>query len=198
MNNLTVGFALCGSFCTFSDVISEMRNMSEKGYKIIPIMSFNAFQTDTRFGKAQEHIRKIEDICGRKIIATLPDAEPIGPQKMLDILVIEPCTGNTLAKLANGITDTPVTLAAKSHLRNSRPLLIAVSTNDALSGSAKNIGKLMNMKNIFFVPFSQDNPDNKPRSMISDFKKTEEAVKKAINNEQIQPIINKHFSPSDY
>ena len=198
MNNLTVGFALCGSFCTFSDVISEMRYMSEKGYKIIPIMSFNAFQTDTRFGKAQEHIRKIEDICGRKIIATLPDAEPIGPQKMLDILVIEPCTGNTLAKLANGITDTPVTLAAKSHLRNSRPLLIAVSTNDALSGSAKNIGKLMNMKNIFFVPFSQDNPDNKPGSMISDFKKTEEAVKKAINNEQIQPIINNHFSPSDY
>ncbi len=198
MDKINVGFALCGSFCTFADAVREMTVLSDKGYNIIPIMSYNAFQTDTRFGKAEEHIRKIEGICGKKIISTIPDAEPIGPKKMLDILVIEPCTGNTLAKLANGITDTPVTLAAKAHLRNNRPLLIAVSTNDALSGSAKNIGRLMNMKNIFFVPFSQDNPVNKPRSMIADFGKTEEAILHAIKNEQIQPIIDSQFGLSDY
>ncbi|MBQ9851008.1 MAG: dipicolinate synthase subunit B [Clostridia bacterium] len=194
MNNINIGFALCGSFCTFSEVIAEMKKLSDKGYNIFPIMSFNAYQTDTRFGKAEEHIRRIEEICGKKIISTIPDAEPIGPEKMLDILVIEPCTGNTLAKLANGITDTPVTLAAKSHLRNNRPLLIAVSTNDALSGSAKNIGKLMNIKNIYFIPFSQDNPLGKPRSVIADFGKTEDAILRAIKNEQIQPIIDSRFS----
>lgn len=198
MNNINIGFALCGSFCTFSEVIAEMKKLSDKGYNIFPIMSFNAYQTDTRFGKAEEHIRRIEEICGKKIISTIPDAEPIGPKKMLDILVIEPCTGNTLAKLANGITDTPVTLAAKSHLRNNRPLLIAVSTNDALSGSAKNIGKLMNIKNIYFIPFSQDNPLGKPRSVIADFGKTEDAILHAIKNEQIQPIIDSRFSLSDY
>ncbi len=198
MNNINIGFALCGSFCTFSEVIAEMKKLSDKGYNIFPIMSFNAYQTDTRFGKAEEHIRRIEEICGKKIISTIPDAEPIGPEKMLDILVIEPCTGNTLAKLANGITDTPVTLAAKSHLRNNRPLLIAVSTNDALSGSAKNIGKLMNIKNIYFIPFSQDNPLGKPRSVIADFGKTEDAILHAIKNEQIQPIIDSRFSLSDY
>lgn len=194
MNNINIGFALCGSFCTFSEVIAEMKKLSDKGYNIFPIMSFNAYQTDTRFGKAEEHIRRIEEICGKKIISTIPDAEPIGPKKMLDILVIEPCTGNTLAKLANGITDTPVTLAAKSHLRNNRPLLIAVSTNDALSGSAKNIGKLMNIKNVYFIPFSQDNPLGKPRSVIADFEKTEDAILHAIKNEQIQPIIDSRFS----
>lgn len=189
MNNLNVGFALCGSFCTFKEVIETMKALKNKGYNIIPIMSFNAFNTDTRFGKASEHKERIENICGNKIIATIPDAEPIGPKKMLDILLIEPCTGNTAAKLANGITDTPVTLAAKAHLRNDRPLLIAMSTNDALSGSAKNIGKLMNLKNVYFVPFSQDSPEEKPRSMIADFNKTEEAIIAAVNNRQIQPII---------
>ncbi len=189
MNNLTVGFALCGSFCTFSQAIKEMENLKSKGYDIVPIMSFNAYSTDTRFGKASEHTDRIENICKRKIIATIPDAEPIGPKKMLDILLIEPCTGNTAAKLANGITDTPVTLAAKSHLRNNRPLLIAISTNDALSGSAGNIGKLMNTKNVFFVPFRQDMPEGKPRSMISDFSRTEDAILSAIKKEQIQPIV---------
>lgn len=189
MSNLTVGFALCGSFCTFSAVINEMENLKNKGYDIVPIMSFNAYATDTRFGKAKEHIEKIEKICSRKIIASIPDAEPIGPQKMLDILLIEPCTGNTLAKLASGITDTPVTLAAKSHLRNGRPVLIAISTNDALSGSAGNIGKLLNTNNVFFVPFRQDLPDGKPRSMIADFSKTEEAILRAVEKIQIQPLI---------
>ena len=189
MDKITVGFALCGSFCTFSQVIEEMESLLNKGYDIIPLMSFNAFSTDTRFGKAREHIEKIEELCKRKIIATFTDAEPIGPKKLLDILLIEPCTGNTLAKLANGITDTPVTLAAKSHLRNNRPLLIAVSTNDALSGSSGNIGKLLNTKNIYFVPFRQDAPNEKPRSMISDFSKTEEAIINAVKGKQLQPIV---------
>lgn len=189
MSNLTVGFALCGSFCTFSSVINEMENLKNRGFEIVPIMSFNAYSTDTRFGKAEEHIERIEKICNRKIIATIPDAEPIGPRKMLDVLLIEPCTGNTVAKLANGITDTPVTLAAKSHLRNGRPLLIAISTNDALSGSAANIGKLINTNNVFFVPFSQDSPDGKPRSMIADFSKTEEAILQAADKKQLQPIV---------
>ena len=186
---ISVGFAICGSFCTFKEIINEMKTLADKGYDIVPIMSFNAYNTDTRFGKAKEHIERIESICCKKIIATIPDAEPIGPKKILDIMIIEPCTGNTAAKLANGITDTPVTLAAKAHLRNERPLLIAISTNDALSGSAKNIGKLINMKNIYFVPFKQDNPDDKPRSMIADFSKTESAIISAMNNKQIQPII---------
>lgn len=189
MDKLTVGFAMCGSFCTFKEVFAVMEQMINKGYRIVPIMSYNAYLTDTRFGKAAEHIEKIETLCQRKIIATITDAEPVGPKKMLDILLIEPCTGNTLAKLANGITDTPVTLAAKSHLRNEKPLLIALSTNDALSGSAKNYGRLLNMKNVYFVPFSQDNPNEKPRSMIADFSKTEEAVIAAVENKQIQPII---------
>lgn len=190
MDKITVGFALCGSFCTFSSVIDEMIHLKEKGYEIVPIMSYNAYSTDTRFGKAKDHISRIEEICGRKIIASITGAEPIGPKKMLDVLLIEPCTGNTTAKLANGITDTPVTLAAKSHLRNDRPVVIALSTNDSLSGSARNIGKLMNTRNIFFVPFRQDSPESKPRSMIADFEKTEETILAAIKNIQIQPMIS--------
>lgn len=189
MNNITVGFAMCGSFCTFNEVIGIIESLVNKGYSVVPIMSFNAFQIDTRFGKASDHIKKIETLCNKKIIATIPDAEPIGPKKLIDILVIEPCTGNTLAKLANGITDTPVTLAAKSHLRNEKPLLIALSTNDALSASAKNYGRLLNTKNVYFVPFRQDNPIEKPRSMIADFEKTEQAIIQALDNVQIQPII---------
>ncbi len=188
MNNLKVGFALCGSFCTFKNVKEQIRFLKEKDYDIIPIMSFNAYSTDTRFGSAEEHISEIEGICGRKIISTLIDAEPIGPKKMLDILVIEPCTGNTIAKLATGIADTPVTLAAKSHLRNGRPVLIAVSTNDALSMAATNIGKLMNNRNIFFVPMKQDDSLNKPRSVVADFSKTYDAIISSLQGKQLQPI----------
>ncbi len=188
MNNLKVGFALCGSFCTFKNAKEQIRILKEKGLDIIPIMSFNAYSTDTRFGKAEEHIKEIEEICGRKIISTLTDAEPIGPKKILDILVIEPCTGNTIAKLATGIADTPVTLAAKSHLRNDRPVLIAVSTNDALSMAATNIGKLMNNRNIFFVPMKQDDSLNKPRSVVADFSKTYDAVISSLQGKQLQPI----------
>lgn len=189
MSNLTVGFALCGSFCTFNKTINQIIYLKEKGIEIIPIMSFNAYTTDTRFGKACEHIEKIESICENKIISTIAQAEPIGPQKLLDILIIEPCTGNTIAKLASGITDTPVTLAAKAHLRNDKPLLIAVSTNDALSASAINIGKLLNCKNIYFVPMRQDDCIQKPRSVVADFEKTYDAMSEALNGKQIQPIF---------
>lgn len=188
MNEIRLGFALCGSFCTFQNTIKQIEKLKEKGIDIIPIMSFNAYSTDTRFGKAQEHIDKIENVCGNKIISTIEDAEPIGPKKLLDILIIEPCTGNTIAKLANGITDTPVTLAAKAHLRNERPLVIAVSTNDALAVAASNIGRLLNNKNVYFVPMKQDDSLNKPRSVVADFNKTYDTVINALNGKQIQPI----------
>ncbi|MBR3768105.1 MAG: dipicolinate synthase subunit B [Clostridia bacterium] len=189
MNKLNIGFAFCGSFCTFSQVLEELKEIKKEGHNIIPIMSYNAYSTDTRFGKAQYFRDKIEEICRNVIISSIADAEPIGPKKLLDVLVIEPCTGNTLAKIANGIADTPVTLAAKSHLRNARPVLIAVSTNDALAGAAKNIGSLMNYKNVYFVPYRQDDPVNKPTSIVADFSKTREALYEAYNGKQIQPVI---------
>lgn len=188
MNRKQVGFALCGSFCTFKRVIPIIKELTEE-YDIIPIMSYNAYGTDTRFGSACGFVDEIESICGRKTIATLTEAEPIGPKKLLDALIIEPCTGNTLAKLAAGIADTPVTLAAKSHLRNARPLIIAVSTNDALAGAAKNIGSLLNYKNIFFVPYRQDDPDGKPTSIVADFSKTGDTLINALSGKQIQPIV---------
>lgn len=188
MEIITVGFALTGSFCTFERAIEEIEKIKSKGMNVVPIMSYNAFSTDTRFGKASKINNKIEEICGNKIISTLTAAEPVGPKKLLDILVVEPCTGNTLSKLANGITDTPVTLAVKAHLRNERPLIIAVSSNDALACSAKNIGQLMNYKNIYFVPMKQDDPMNKPRSIVADFSKTLQTIECALNNTQIQPV----------
>lgn len=188
-NKLNIGFALCGSFCTFSKVIDVLSSLNDAGHNCIPIMSFNAYKTDTRFGKADDFKTKIEDICGNKIISTITGAEPIGPKKMLDVLVIEPCTGNTLAKLANSIADTPVTLAAKSQLRNGRPVVIAVSTNDGLAGAAKNIGTLINMKNIYFVPYHQDDPTGKPTSLIADFSLTEKTIEAAMQGTQLQPII---------
>lgn len=185
---LTLGFAMCGSFCTFGRAVKLMETLSDK-YTVLPIMSDNAYSTDTRFGSAQSFKDKIKDICGRDIIHTITDAEPIGPKKMCDIMLIAPCTGNTLAKLANSITDTSVTMSAKSHLRTGRPLVIALATNDALSGSAKNIGALLNMKNIYFVPFSQDDCYNKERSCIADFEKTALTLEMALEGKQIQPII---------
>ena len=186
---MTVGFALCGSFCTFAKVIPQIEILKKAGYDIVPIMSQAAYTFDTRFGKAQDFITEIEEICGRKIIHRIEDAEPIGPKKLLDILLIAPCTGNTLAKLSSGITDTPVTMSAKSHLRNGRPLLIAVSTNDALGNSAKNIGQLLNAKNIYFVPMRQDDPFNKTNSMVSDMDLILPSIQHALKKEQIQPII---------
>ena len=189
MEPLNIGFALCGSFCTFSQTIPQLEALAAEGHNVYPVMSYNACTLDTRFGRAADHIARIEAACGRRIIASLTDAEPIGPKKLLDVLVIEPCTGNTLAKLAHGVADTPVTLAAKSHLRNARPVLIAVSTNDALSGAAKNIGLLQNCKNVFFVPYRQDDSESKPTSAVADFTRTKEALLCALEGKQLQPII---------
>ena len=185
----TLGFALCGSFCTLSTVVKQMYELKKLNYSIIPIMSEIVYNTDTRFGRAKDFISEIEDICSNKIIHSVTEAEPIGPKNLLDLLVIAPCTGNTLAKLAAGIADTSVTMSAKSHLRNKKPVLIAVSTNDGLGNAAKNIGNLMNYKNIFFVPFGQDEPINKPNSIIADFQMIPEAVSYALRGKQIQPLL---------
>lgn len=186
---LKIGFALTGSFCTFSKVIPKIKELVDEGAEVLPIMSFNAYNLDTKFGKAKDFIAQIEEITGNEIIHTIQGAEPIGPKKLTDIMIIAPATGNTIAKLANGITDTPVTMAAKSHLRNEKPLIIAISTNDALSGSAKNIGTLLNKKNFYFVPFSQDNPITKPRSIVFDENYIVKTIEYAPNGEQIEPII---------
>lgn len=190
MEKETVGFALCGSFCTFKKVIPQMKKLVDEGYKVIPIMSYIAYNTDTRFGKAKDFNEEIEEICKTEIIHTITGAEPIGPKGLLDTLVIAPCTGNTLGKLANGISDTPVTLATKAHLRNQRPVIIAVSTNDALGTSARNIGTLMNSKNIYFVPMRQDDHINKPNSIVADFDYITDTVREVLaTKEQPQPIL---------
>lgn len=191
MNGIRVGFALCGSFCTFSRAIPQMERLVKSGYEILPIMSFNAYSTDTRFGSARTHIERIENITGKKIICTINDAEPIGPKDMTDIMLVAPCTGNTAAKLANGITDTPVAMAVKSHLRSQKPVLLAIATNDALSASAQNIGRLMNTRHYYFVPFGQDDPSRKPTSLVSDFSQIPLALEFALHEEQIQPILLK-------
>ncbi len=189
MNKLHIGFAMCGSFCTFGKAMAVMEELVSAGWEVTPIMSQTAFSTDTRFGKAEDINKRIESICGREIIHTIEKAEPIGPARMFDVLVVEPCTGNTLAKLAGGITDTSVTMACKSHLRNSRPVVLAVSTNDALGNSAKNIGLLMNYRNVYFVPLRQDDCVMKPRSVVADFALTEKAIEAALKSQQLQPII---------
>lgn len=188
---LTIGYALTGSFCTFSKSLKELKVLVDKGYNIVPIMSKNSYTMDTRFGKAEEIKKEIKEITGKEIIHTIEEAEPIGPKSLLDALVVAPATGNTIAKVANGVNDTCVTMAIKSHLRNSKPVIIAVSTNDALSGSAINIGKLMNTKNIYFVPMSQDNYLKKPTSLVADFSLIEQTVLYAMNKEQIQPLFIK-------
>lgn len=185
---MTIGFAMCGSFCTFHQVFPIMEELAKK-YRLIPIFSPAAYSTDTRFGTAQSHIRRASEICGTDPLNTIAQVEPIGPKKLLDALVIAPCTGNTLAKLSHSITDTSVTMAAKSHLRNSRPVLVAVSTNDALAGAAENIGKLLSRKNYYFVPFGQDDSLGKPTSMVADFSKIPAALEAALSGEQLQPIL---------
>lgn len=189
MDKIRIGYALTGSFCTFSQTIAQFRQLATEEWDIFPIMSYNAYSTDTRFGKAADFIEEMERLSGRPVIHTIDQAEPIGPKKLLDVLVVAPCTGNTLGKLANGITDTPVTLAVKSHLRNGRPVVLAVSTNDALSNSAKNIGALMNNRNIYFVPMGQDNYDGKPTSVVADFTQIIPAVRSALQGKQLQPIL---------
>lgn len=185
---MTVGFAMCGSFCTYSQVFPVMELLS-RDYELIPIFSNAAYTIDSRFGTAREHIHTAAEICGREPLHTVAQAEPIGPKKLLDALVIAPCTGNTLAKLAHSIADGPVTMAAKSHLRNGRPIVIAVSTNDALAGAAENIGKLMARKHIYFVPFGQDDPVKKPTSMVADFSRIPQTLEAALEGRQIQPML---------
>lgn len=185
----TVGFAICGSFCTFKTVFEEIERLQKLGYNIIPIMSENSYTFDTRFGDAVFWRARFKEITGSDVIHTITKAEPIGPKKLLDALIIAPCTGNTLAKLACGVTDTSVTLAAKAHLRNARPLIIAPSTNDALANAAKNIGALLNYKNIYFVPYRQDNFSAKPNSMVADFSLIPDTLEAAFNGKQIQPLV---------
>lgn len=189
LKNVKIGFALTGSFCTFEKTIEQMENLVKLGAEVIPIMSYNSYKLDTKFGTALEHINKIKQITNKEIIHTIQEAEPIGPKKLTDIMLIAPCSGNTIAKLANGVTDTPVVMAAKSHLRNQSPLVIAISTNDALSGSAENIGKILNRRNYYFVPFRQDNPITKPNSLVFDPKYIPETLEKALEGEQFQPVI---------
>lgn len=195
LSGITAGFALTGSFCTFSAVLPEIENLKLAGAKILPIMSRTAATTDTRFGTAESFRRRIEAITEAEIITTVEKAEPIGPGKLLDVLIVAPCTGNTLAKIAAGVTDTSVTMAVKAHLRNARPVLLAVSTNDGLSGAAKNIGQLLNTKNIFFVPFGQDDPDRKPTSLVADMQNIVPAAGAALLHRQMQPILVMRKAP---
>lgn len=189
MNKIKIGFALCGSFCTFNRVLPEIERLVEAGYEVYPIMSGYAFSTDTRFGEAAEFVKKVEDICGKAVIHTINDAEPIGPKALLDALIVAPCTGNTLGKLASGITDTSVTMACKAHMRNARPLIIGVSTNDGLGASARNMGMLQNVRNIYFIPYAQDDCIKKPASLVADFTLTLPTLEYALKNIQLQPII---------
>ena len=185
---MTVGFALCGSFCTYDRIFPVMERLT-KSYDIIPIFSQSAYTTDSRFGTADDHIAKAEAICGKPPLHTLAEVEPIGPKRLLDALVIAPCTGNTLAKLAHSIADGPVTMTAKSHLRNGHPVVVAISTNDALGGAAENIGKLLARKHYFFVPFGQDDAFGKPTSVVADFSKIPQTLEQALEGKQLQPLL---------
>lgn len=190
--DMKIGFALTGSFCTFTRILEIIRGLSEKGADIHPIFSKNVSEMDSRFWKSREFIAKVQEITGRQGIFTIQEAEPIGPKGYLDVMVIAPCTGNTLAKLAAGITDTPVLMAAKAHMRNEKPLVLAVSTNDALGMNLKNIGLLMNTKNIYFVPFGQDDYVKKPLSLVAHMEEIPETIEAALNRKQIQPVVKEY------
>lgn len=189
MEDKTIGFALCGSFCTHARAMEALEQVKARFARVVPIVSQCVADTDTRFGAAHDLMREMERICDHRVISTVKAAEPIGPQKLLDLLIICPCTGNTLGKLANGITDTSVTLAVKAHLRNARPVVLAVSTNDALANAGKNIGSLLNSKNIYFVPMRQDAPEQKPCSIVADFSRLTDTVQSALSARQLQPLF---------
>lgn len=192
LHGVKIGFALTGSHCCLDDVIPQVRNLVNEGAEVYPVMSDAVFATDTRFGTSQKWKNMINEITDRDIISTIAGAEPIGPQKLHDIIVVAPCTGNTLAKLANGITDSPVLMAVKAQLRNQRPVVLAVSTNDGLSMNAKNIGLLLNMKNIFLVPFGQDNPTGKPSSLMAKWDLIVDTIQDALKGKQYQPLLVVH------
>lgn len=189
LENKRIGFVMTGSFCTFRKTIEELKKIIKLNANVIPIMSENSYTMDTKFGKAEDFIKEIEEITGNKILHTIQEVEPIGPKDMLDILVVAPASGNTIAKLANDIIDGPATMAVKSHLRRERPVVIAISTNNGLSGAGENIGKLLNRKNYYFVPFLQDNPITKPRSIVFDPTYLIRTIESALDREQIQPIL---------
>ena len=184
-----IGFAMCGSYCTHKYAIDQMRQLVRVGYDILPIMSENVYSTDTRFGTAKELIQKVTDICGREVVHTIVDAEPIGPKLNLEAMVVCPCTGNTLGKLANGITDSSVTMAVKAHLRCDRQTLIALASNDSLSQNLSNMGRLITRKSVYFVPMIQDDPQKKPHSLVADFSRLPEAFGQMIAGVQMRPVF---------
>lgn len=189
LKGVNVGFAITGSFCTFENVKKEVVNLVNEGANVIPIFSYNAMSIDTRFGRAFDFVSEIKEITSNDPITSIEAAEPLGPKGMIDIIIIAPCTGNSIAKLSNAITDTPVLMAAKAHMRNNKPLVISISTNDALGLNLKNIGTMLTAKGVYFVPFGQDNFSGKPKSMIADTTKIIETLEKALDGEQIQPIL---------
>ena len=189
MNHLRVGFAFCGSFCTLSRAIGALEQVKDAFGDVTPIVSEIVAATDTRFGLARDFLQEMERICEKPVISTIAAAEPIGPKKMLDVLIITPCTGNTLSKLASGTADSSVTLAAKAHLRNGRPLVLSVSTNDGLGAAAPNIGALLGRKNVYFVPFRQDDPVEKPTSLVAEFGLVCDTVRAAMESRQLQPVL---------
>ena len=185
---MKLGFAFCASFCNNQKLLKIYEELSER-HELVPILSENAARYDTRFGTAEELIERVESLAGRRAVRTIVDAEPLGPSHAMDVLVVAPCTGSTLAKLAAGITDGPVTMAAKSHLRNGKPVVLAIATNDGLAASAANIAALLNRKNYYFVPFGQDDPENKPTSLIADFAQLEKTAEAAMEGRQLQPLL---------
>jgi dipicolinate synthase subunit B len=189
LEDKTLGFAICGSFCTHSRAVSALEVLSTQYRHIIPIVSEIVSVTDTRFGTAKDLLARMSELCGREPLCSVRDAEPIGPKGLLDVLVIAPCTGNTLSKMAAGITDSAVTMAAKAQLRNGRPVVVCVASNDGLSGSAPAIGQLMMRKNVYFVPFGQDDPQNKPTSLVADFTQLPATIGHALRGNQIQPVL---------
>ena len=192
MEACTIGFAFCGSYCTFDRAMEALEEVARRYEHVVPIISERAAATDTRFGQAHDFMAEMERICSRRVIDTIEKAEPIGPKKLLDVLVVCPCTGNTLAKLAAGITDSAVTMAVKAQLRNGRPVVLAVSTNDGLSSSASNIGALLDKKNLYFVPFGQDDPEKKPTSLAADYGLVPRTIEAARSGRQLQPLLLKN------
>jgi len=189
MKHETIGFALCGSFCTFDKAFAALEMLRQSYDNIIPIVSETTAQTDSRFGPAEYHLARLQEICGRRVLCTQEDVEPFGPKKTLDALIIAPCTGNTLAKLSHGIADNVVTLAAKAHLRNGRPIILGISSNDALAAGAENIGRLLNRKHYYFVPFYQDSPIGKPTSLVADLQLLTPTLDLALRGRQLQPLL---------
>ena len=190
MEKKRIGLALCGSYCSYDKLFAAAQPLAER-YELIPILSDTAAETDSRFGTAAEHIRRLMALTGRKVVSTIPEAEPLGPAEPMDALLIAPCTGSTLARLAHGLSDSSVAMAAKAHLRNGRPVVIALSTNDGLSGSAANIARLLERKHFYFVPFGQDDPERKPYSLQADFSRLGETLEAALEGRQLQPILRR-------